>query len=82
MKKIIYCSGYNFISLEDLQNANYDPATETGDPTWLTTETGDTYIKYGKDKWLRQSSNGHVISEDISDIQLFHRIEDQKVKLY
>lgn len=82
MKKVIYCSEYSFVSLEDVQNAKYDPVTETGDPTWLETESGDTYIKYGKNKWLKNSKQNNVISNGISDEQLYDKIKDQKVKMF
>lgn len=69
--------------LSDVQGYGFDPATATGDPTYL--KIGDKgYYKIGKNKWQYSSSQSHVLGGTYTDAQISDMISSssEEVKVW
>lgn len=69
--------------LSDVQGYGFDPATATGDPTYL--KIGDKgFYKIGKNKWQYSSSQSHVLGGTYTDAQISDMISSssEEVKVW
>lgn len=68
-KKWVKAEGKSKPSLSDIQGYGYDPATATGDPTYL--KIGDKgYFKIGNNKWQYNPSQGSALGGTYTDSQI------------
>lgn len=70
-------------SISEIQDYGYDPATVTGDPTYISVGNAG-YYKIGKNKWQYNSPQGRVLGGTYTDQQIADKLSstNEEIKVF